>query len=117
VGRLLTLLMIFALVVANGASVAAAVCAHDNVRQHAAARQSPDASVSAVALREEAADSHAARKAALADAGSISWVFDILPAPGLAVPTAVAESVLRRPAPIGIPGGISLRPLLEPPAA
>jgi hypothetical protein len=117
VNRLLTLLMIFALVVAHGTSVAAAICSHESVRQHAAARQSPDAGVSAVALREEAADSHAARKAALADAGSISWVFDILPAPGLAVPPVGAEAVVRRPAPTEIPAGISLRPLLEPPAA
>jgi hypothetical protein len=115
--RLLTLFMVFALVIANSAAFAAAVCRHAGVADHEAARKSEDARIAGVALSEEAADSVASKKGAVADAGAVAWVADLSPGAQLTVPdvatrTVDAEMALARPL-----IGRSLAPLLEPPAA
>lgn len=115
--RLLTLIMIVVLVLAHGSSVAAAICRHDNGAQHAAALQSDDAGISAIASGEEDAAKLGSKKGSLADGGSVSWPSDMLPSPGLNVPFRAAEPIERNPAETRILAGASVRPLLEPPAA
>lgn len=115
--RPLTLFMVFILVIANSAAVAGAICRHASVADHVAARKSEDARIAGVALSEEAADSVASKKGALAGAGAVAWVADLSPGPQLTVPAVVtravdAEMALARPL-----IGRSLAPLLEPPAA
>jgi hypothetical protein len=115
--RLVTLLMIIALVVANGSAVAGAVCRHRDAREHAIARQSQDAKVAAVALSEEAAAAVASKKGALGSNASLSLPAYVLPAAALSpVPHAVEpmRGPQAEPAPLS---SRSIRPLLEPPAA
>lgn len=109
--------MVVILVVASGSSVAGAICRHESLANHAAARQSPDVRVAGVAFSEEAANSVASNKGALADAGAIAWIADLSPAPRLTIPFGPsrpldADMALARPL-----VGRSLAPLLEPPAA
>ncbi|HET9640016.1 MAG TPA: hypothetical protein VFP12_12500 [Allosphingosinicella sp.] len=115
--RFLTLMMIVVLVLAHGSSVAAAICRHQDGVEHAAALQSEDAGISAVAKGEETAGKAASKKGAPADSGSIAWASDMLPAPGLPVPFQANEAAERSPADVPILVGASLRPLLEPPSA
>jgi len=115
--RLVTLLMIITLVVANGSAVAGAVCRHRDAREHAIARQSQDAKVMAVALTEEAAAAVAAKKGAFGSAASLALPAYILPAASLSsVPPAVqpVRGAEPEPAPLS---SRSIRPLLEPPVA
>ena len=116
-GRILTLIMIVVLVLAHGSSVAAAICQHQSVNEHIAARQSHDAATSAIALGEEAADSVASMNGMPADGGSVSWPADMLPAPNFEAPFRLTEAVGREPADAKMLIGTSVRPLLEPPAA
>jgi hypothetical protein len=105
------------LIAANGTAVAGAVCRHESMANHSAAKQSHDSGISSVAFSEEAADRAASRKGALADAGAVAWVADLSPAPRLAVPhdpSRPLEHELARARPLA---GRSLAPLLEPPAA
>ena len=115
--RLVTLLMIIALVIGNGSAVAQAVCRHLDAREHAIARQSQDAKVAAVALSEEAAAAVASKKGALGSNASLSLPAYILPAASLSpVPHAVAP--MRGPRAESAPlSSRSIRPLLEPPVA
>ncbi|HEX8062203.1 MAG TPA: hypothetical protein VF535_03215 [Allosphingosinicella sp.] len=115
--RLLTLMMIFALVVAHGSSVAAAICRHQDGGAHVAALQSEDAAISAAAHGEESAAKAGSKKGAPADSSSVSWPSDMLPTPGLPVPFRAGEPVERRPAATAVLVGASVRPLLEPPSA
>ena len=115
--RLLTSLMLLVLVVANSTSVAAAICHHQSLADHVAARQSDDARISGVAFREEAADSVASKKGALADAGGVAWVADLSPGPRLTIPFGPTHSVDPDLALVRTLVGRSVAPLLEPPAA
>lgn len=115
--RLLTLLMAFTLVIANGTSVASAICRHDSLADHSAARISDDARISGVALGEEAADSVASKKGALANAGAIAWIADLPPGPRLTVPLDLTRSVDPVMALVSPLVGRSVAPLLEPPSA
>ena len=114
--RLLSLLLVFTLVVANGPALAGAICRHGYLAEHVAARISNDSRVAGVALSEEAADSVASKKGALANAAAIAWVADLSPGPQLMIPTdftppADPEMALIRPL-----VGRSLTPLLQPPS-
>ena len=115
--RFLTLMMIIALVVANGTAAAGAVCRHRDAREHAIARQSQDAKVMAVALAEEAAAALASKKGAFGSAASLSLPAYVLPA---AAPSPVPHAVepMREPElePAPLPGR-SIPQLLEPPVA
>lgn len=115
--RLLTLFMVFTLVVANGASVASAICRHESLADHSAARKSLDARISGVAFSEEAADSVASKKGALANAGAVAWVADLPPGPRLTVPVGLTRPVDPFMALVRPLIGRSVAPLLEPPAA
>jgi len=115
--RLLTLLMIITLVVANGSAVAGAVCVHRDAREHAIARQSQDAKIAAVALTEEAAAGVASKDGALGSSASLSLPAYIVPEAALA-PAPGAVEPLRSPQMDSAPlPSRSIRPLLEPPVA
>ena len=94
--RLVTLLMMFTLVVANGSAAAGAMCQHRDARAHAMARQSQDAKVAAVALTEEAAAAAASKKGALGSSASVSLPAFILPSAAL-TPAPHAVEPMRRP--------------------
>jgi hypothetical protein len=115
--RFLTLLLVFTLVVANGPAVAGAICHHESLADHVAARTSKDARISGVALSEEAADSVASKKGALADAGAIVWVADLSGGPQLMVPFCIARPVDPDTVRVRPLVGRSLAPLLQPPSA
>lgn len=117
VRHLLSLLMVVILIVANGSSVAGAICRHESLAKHAAARQSHDARVADVAFSEEAADSIASKKGALADAGAVAWVADLSPGPRLTIPFGPSGPLDPDVALVRPLVGRSLAPLLEPPAA
>lgn len=114
---LLTFLMLISLVIANGSCVAAAVCRHQDVRAHAAALQSHDKKVAAVAQTEETARSAASKKAAPADARALTLAAYTLPPAIAAFPPRLMEP--NRPWAEDAAGlaGLSIRPLLEPPSA
>lgn len=115
--RFLTLMMIFVLVLAHGASVAAAICRHQDGVAHVAALQSEDAGISAAAYGEEIAGKSSTRQGVPADLGSVSSPSDMLPTPGLLPPLRAEEPAERNPADVPVLIGDSLRPLLEPPSA
>jgi len=116
VSRLLTLLMLIALMIAPCSLVSAAVCRHQSVADHALARVSPNAQVAGAARSEETAAS-LAKKGTLADAPSASLLADMLPPQGLKAPLRAAEPVRRPLLDDNRLPGTSVRPLLEPPAA
>ncbi len=115
--RLLTLLMMFALVLTNSAAQAAAVCQHRDAATHAAARDSGDAGVAVGAMIEEAAAAEAEQAGILADAASAQLSGFVLPSDvSLSAPIMGARlqacvcDVDGRP-------GLAVDPLLEPPLA
>jgi hypothetical protein len=115
--RLVTLLMIITLVVANGSAAAGAMCRHVDARAHALARQSQDAKVAAVALTEEAAAAVASKKGALGSNASLSLPAFVLPGAAL-TPAPHPVEPMRRPQVESTPlSSRSIRPLLEPPVA
>jgi hypothetical protein len=115
--RFLTLLLVFTLVVANGSAVAGAICRHESLADHVAARISRDARISGVAFSEEAADSVASKKGALAGAGAIAWVAHLSGGPQLTIPFGITRPVDPETAPVRPLVGRSLAPLLQPPSA
>jgi hypothetical protein len=115
--RILSLLMVFVLVVANGTSVAGAICRHESLATHSAAKQNHDARISSVAFNEEAADSVASKKGALADAGAVVWVANLSPGPRLTVPFASGRPLDPDMVLVRRLVGRSPAPLLEPPTA
>jgi hypothetical protein len=115
--RLLTLLMVFTLVIANGSAVAGAFCRHGSLADHDAARTSSDVRVSGTALGEETADSVASKRGALASAAAIAWVADLSPGPQLTIPLDVTPSVDPEMAPVRRLVGRFPPPLLQPPSA
>lgn len=115
--RLLTLLMMFTLVVANGSAVAGAICRHGSLAGHEAARASDDARIAGTASTEETADSVASKKGALAVASAIVFVADLSAGPQLSVPFDSARPLDPQMAPASPLVGRSLAPLLEPPTA
>jgi hypothetical protein len=115
--RFLSLLLVFTLVIANGSAFAGAVCRHQSLAEHEAAKTSTDARISGAALNEEAADSVASKKGALADAGAIAWLGNLARAPQLTVPFGFVRPLDPEMAPVRPLLGRSLAPLLQPPSA
>jgi hypothetical protein len=115
--RLLTILMIVALVIAHGSSVAAAVCHHQDAHEHALARQSRDPKVAAVSLAEDAAGAVDSKKASQSASNSIQWPTDLLPVTLPAFLSRPVEPIRLRPADQAALASASIRPLLEPPSA
>jgi hypothetical protein len=115
--RFLTLFLVLTLVVANGPAAAGAICRHESLADHIAARTSDDARISGAAFSEEAADSVVSKKGALAGAGAIVWVADLSSGPQLIVPFSFIQPVDPETAPVRPLVGRSLTPLLQPPSA
>jgi hypothetical protein len=115
--RLLSLLMVFTLVIGNGTAVAGAICRHESLATHSAARESDDARISGVAFSEDAANLVASKKGALADAGAVAWVADLSPGPRLTLPFATNRPLDPDMLAVRPLVGRSPAPLLEPPAA
>lgn len=114
--RLLSLLMIFALVVTQGSAMAAAVCRHENAQEHALARTSPDRAVAAVSLREDAAAAAASKKASHSDNGAGHWPPQLLPPKAEQPPLRTVERARLRPTPQRALSSTAFPPLLEPPS-
>ena len=115
--RLLTLLMMITLVVANGSAAAGALCLHKDARAHAVARQSQDAKIAAGALSEEAAAALASKNGALGSSASLALPAYIVPV-GALPPAPRAVEPMRSPPVESAPlPSRSIRPLLEPPVA
>jgi hypothetical protein len=115
--RFLSFLMIFAVVIGHGSSVAAAICHHQSFAEHVAARQSLDHKVSAVSLHEDAAAAVASKKGSQSASASVHWPAEMLPASVDAEPFRALEPVRFQPAVQPALKSASLRPLLEPPSA
>jgi hypothetical protein len=115
--RLLTLLMMLVLAIANGPAVAAAICEHRDARSHAAAAASADAGVSAEAIGEETAAKAAGGDGALGDAASTLLAGYLLPAQPSPLPFRTIEASAGSPGEAAVLVGRSVPPLLEPPLA
>lgn len=115
--RLIALLMMLVLVVANGPAVAAAICQHQDSAAHAAAVQSGIAAVSAEALSEEAAVKAASIDGALGEAASTLLVGFMLPSEPTLFPPRIIESASTIMPDDRLQAGRSVPPLLEPPLA
>ena len=115
--RLITLLIMFAFVFANGPAVAMAKCQHGDARAHAAALQSPEVEVSVVAQSEETAAKAVSKKASLTDAAATLLAGYILPTDPTSFPRRFVDltKTIMTNAP-GL-GSRSVPPLLEPPHA
>jgi hypothetical protein len=117
VKRFLTFLMILTLVAGQGSSAAWAACRHKDARDHAAALQSPDRKIAAVAQTEEAAASVESKKGAASGIASMSGPQEILPPVTPAVLLRISEPVRRLFIDDPALNGTVLRPLLQPPSA
>jgi hypothetical protein len=115
--RFLAFLMIFAVVIANGSAVAAAICHHQNIGEHVAARQSRDHKIADVSLREEAGADFASKKGSQSAGGSVHWPAEMLPASLDTEPFRVLEPVQFQTAVQLSLKSTSQPPLLEPPSA
>lgn len=113
---ILALLVIITLVAGQGSSAAWAICHHKNAQDHAAARQSRDGSVAAVAFTEEAAASVDVKKGSTSAAPSLSASAMVLPVVAV-IPIRNSKPVRRRIGDGPPLNGASLRPLLQPPSA
>ena len=109
--------MMIMLTIAGGTSVASALCQHRSVQEHAAALHGNDAKAATVAQLEEMAGAVAAKKSASVDAASLSLPPFTLPAPAVAFGHSVTLPAHGRPADAEKLAGLSVAPLLEPPAA
>ena len=112
------ILIMSALFLGQGVSVAAAMCRHGSADAHATARDSRDGSVSAAALFEETAASVVEKKGALSGSASLHTTVADLP-PALIL---VEHNVDVRPRPWPATAALALvgqstSPLLRPPSA
>ncbi|MFL6857060.1 MAG: hypothetical protein ACJ8EB_04025 [Allosphingosinicella sp.] len=114
--RLLSLLMIFALVTSQGTAMASALCRHGSAEGHAVALNSADAKVASVAIGEEAAAAGAAKKAQQSADGSVHWPAQLLPAEADAPPARVAERLRFHPGRHAALASASIPPLQKPPS-
>ena len=114
--RFLAFLMIFAVTIAHGSSVTAAICHHQNFGEHVAARQSLDRKVAAVALHEDAAAA-ASKKGSKSASASVHWPAEMLPANAAAELFRTFEPIRFHPAAQPALRSELVPPLLEPPSA
>ena len=115
--RLLTLLMIVALVAAQGPAFAAAICRHHDAVQHALARQSHDRRIAAAALDEERAAIAIEKKGQASPSGQGGWISDMLTPASVPLPPPAAANPFASPRASPLPKGRSTAPPLEPPTA
>ena len=116
VRHMLTLLMMTALTLVSGASIAAAMCSHQNAQAHAAALHDGDEQVADVARQEDAVASTAAKKGVL-DSSAFSVPAFILPSQLDAPAFGSAEPLRLRPPDAPERLSAAVRPPLRPPAA
>lgn len=98
--RLLTLLLMFALIGANGPAVATAMCQHEDARSHEQALQSADRGESRMAHAEESAATALSKKGSLHEAGAGLFQaamlpadpFEALPPPARAGPLGIMDA-------------------------
>src|SRR6185437_304127 len=83
---LFTLLMLVALVLGQGTSLATSICRHASVHDHAVARQSSDSRKAAVAFAEETAAAAASKKGSTSSTSSAPALAALLPPSPLAAP-------------------------------
>lgn len=113
--RLLSLLMMLALVLANGTAIASATCHHADFQAHVSARQSSDSNVSEAAFLEDGAAVAASKRGVLADGAAVQLAGFLVPAgPSLAAPGSDVGAS-ERPNAAPKLAGRNLSPLLEPP--
>lgn len=117
VARLVTLLIMFAFVFANGPAVAMAKCQHEDASAHAAALQNPEFDVSAVAQSEEAASKAVSKKASLGDAATTLLAGYILPTDSSSFPRRFVEPGNSLVTDASGLRSRSVPPLLDPPLA
>ena len=110
-------MLVFTLVFANGSAFAGAVCRHQSLAEHVAAKMSNDVRISGAALDEEAADSVASKKAALTYAGALVWVGHLARGPELVIPFGAVTPIDPFMGVVTPLLGRSLPPLLKPPSA
>jgi hypothetical protein len=115
--RLLTLLMILAVVTTQGMAMASALCRHDSAQEHVLARQSTDARIASISIGEESAARSLDDKASGSADSSAAWPAKMLPADSAAQPLRIAERSPLRPSRQHSLPSLSVLPLLEPPAA
>jgi hypothetical protein len=115
--RFLAFLMIFAVTIAHGSSVTAAICHHQSLGEHVAARQSLDRNVAAVALHEDAAAAAASKKGSQSASASVQWPAEMLPANAAAELFRTIEPIRFHPAMQHALRSELVPPLLEPPSA
>lgn len=115
--RILSLLMMLAFVLTNGAAVASAMCQHVDAEAHAYARQSADTGIASEAMAEETAAAALSKKSALADAAGVHLAGFLQPS-AADLPTPATTAALRAPAtePAKL-ASMAISPLLEPPLA
>ncbi len=115
--RLLTMLIVSALLLGQGFSAAAAICHHRNAREHVLALASQDQAVAAVALNEDSAASVAAKKAAASGASAANWVADLAASSSFVPPGLAPDQLLPAVADGPALESISTAPPLRPPHA
>jgi hypothetical protein len=115
--RLLSLLMMLALVLTGGAAVPMAMCKHIDAEAHASALESSDAGIASAAVAEETAAVSASKKSALADAVSIQLAGYLLPAEIDVPPPSALSAVFGFTMDPAKLAGRAISPLLEPPLA
>lgn len=113
VRRVLTVLLMIALTVVSGSSLAAAMCGHKDAQAHAAALRDGDAD----AQLEDSKAFAASKRSMPIDAGAFSLPAFILPAPPVGLDFAAAEPLRVRPRDARLPVQPSIEPPLRPPAA
>jgi hypothetical protein len=117
VQRVVTFLLMIALTVVSGSSLAAAMCAHGDAQAHAAALRNGDADIANAAHLEDSKASSGSRRTMPVDAGAFSLPTFILPAP-----LAASDPTAAEPMPVGhrdarLAAQASVAPPLRPPAA
>jgi hypothetical protein len=117
VRSLFTLLMLVALVMGQGTSLATSICRHASVQAHVEARQSGDSRKAAVAFAEETADAVAAKKGSASNSAPDLVQAALLPPSPSAAGIFPRETMLPPPTDRPRLAGISLRPPLPPPVA
>ena len=115
--RLLTIFMMLAFLVTQGASVNEAICRHGSAAAHALALRSVDKAAAAQAAAEDDAGSVVAKKGSLSHGGSVSPPGDFLTPPSVTLPVRAVERVRRMLSDVPALAGLSIPPLLQPPLA
>lgn len=97
--------------------MAAALCRHQDARDHAAARVSLDPTIAAESRREEVAAAQSSKKGSQSPESASHWLAGMLPDSGGAAPLLGLEPLRLRPSTHSALNSRTVIPLLEPPSA